>query len=114
MHPGFYSGSACRAQLPAATGAGAEMAVSSAVMRRSLPALAAASILLIAACSGSGSATPTPAPPTPGPATSLASTDPGTAAVPACAPGTTPGATVYPGWPEPGRAQATGNMIPYL
>lgn len=80
-------------------------------MRRSHLAFAAASLLLLAACSGGGSATPTPAPATPAPTVSA---EPGTAAVPDCAPGTTPSATVYPGWPEPGRAQASGNMIPYL
>lgn len=80
-------------------------------MRRSHLAVTAASVLLLAACSGGGSATPTPAPATPAPATSA---EPGTAAAPECAPGTVPGATVYPGWPQPGRAQATGDMIPYL
>ena len=75
-------------------------------MRPTAAALAAASILLIAACSGSASVTPTPAP--------AESTGTGMAAAPQCAPGTQPSATAYAGWPTPGRAQATGDMIPLL
>jgi len=79
-------------------------------MRPTAAALAAASVLLLAACSGS-SATPTPVP-----ATALASAGAGpeTASAPQCAPDSQPTATVYAGWPQPGRAQASGDMIPLL
>ncbi len=88
-------------------------------MRPLLPALATATVLFLAACSGGGSATPAPTPtsvmPSPeAPASADQTGDPGTAAAPACAPGTEPMATVYTGWPQAGRGTATGDMFPYL
>lgn len=80
-------------------------------MRPSAAALGAASLLFLAACSASPAATPTPAAvatPT-GPAVAV---DPD--AAPQCAPGSQPSATAYAGWPQPGRAQATGDLIPLL
>lgn len=81
-------------------------------MRPTAAALAAASILLIAACSGSGTATPPPAPVASAPAIALSGGE--TPVYPQCAPGTQATATEYAGWPTPGRAQASGDMIPYL
>ena len=80
-------------------------------MRRCLPALAAASLLLLSACSSTGTATPTPEP-TAAPTAPAAGgvSQPGAE----CAPGAGPATSPYPGWPMPGRAQATGDMIPLV
>lgn len=66
-------------------------------MRPTAVALAAASILLIAACSGSGTATPVPVA-TPGPAATGCPTTP----------------PVLTAWPIPGKASASGDMIPLI
>ncbi|MFN8620243.1 MAG: hypothetical protein U0869_05800 [Chloroflexota bacterium] len=85
-------------------------------MRRLPTALAAVSLLLLSACSSSSTATPTPAPTPAGPAPAAsAGAGAGTVATAAeCAPGAGPATSPYPGWPVPGRAQATGDMIPYI
>jgi hypothetical protein len=80
-------------------------------MRVTLPILAAASLLLFAACAGATAPTATPTPATAETGPSSPNAHP---VIAACAPGAEPRATVYAGWPQPGRAQATGDVIPLV
>jgi hypothetical protein len=83
-------------------------------MPRSRLAVLASSLVLAAGCaSGAVPVTPSAATPTSSPGAG-ASVPAAVAIAPDCAPDAAPGPTQYAGWPRPGQASATGDLIPYL